>query len=147
MTNASNSFERIVSQAQPSVVDPSAIVTGTVSVGAQCSIWPYAVSRAGIEHVDIGERTNVQDFVMIHVGLGSGSVVARHAIVTEGEEFPPGSITAGMRAMQIGLRGSVAANRVNALTYWHMAQARATGRDVLQAQVRATIKPSLKGEL
>ncbi len=171
MSQVNSSLGACVERAMPSVVHPTAIVGGTVSLAPGVSIWPYAVIRAEVEHVAVGARTNIQDFVMIHVGLGApttigrdcsithratlhgctigdacmigigatimdgavigaGSRIAGHAIVTEGQSFPQNAIIAGVPAKQIGTRDQTQANRVNAITYWHLAQARVQGRDV-----------------
>ena len=50
-------------------VHESALLFGNISVGRESSIWPNAVMRAEMFHIEIGARTNIQDFVMIHVCL------------------------------------------------------------------------------
>lgn len=59
----------------PAFVHDTALLYGKVYVGPGASIWPYAVIRAEIFEVRIGARSNVQDFVMIHIGFSSGTVV------------------------------------------------------------------------
>ena len=55
------------------VVDPSAVVLpgatviGSVTLGPKASVFPGAVVRADIERIDIGEGSNVQDGVVIHL--------------------------------------------------------------------------------
>ena len=63
-------------------VDPSALLFGAVSVGAEVSIWPYAVVRAESDTVDIGDYVNVQDHVMVHVGYGSGTRIGAYSSIT-----------------------------------------------------------------
>ncbi len=41
---------------------------GKITVGSQSSIWPNVVMRAEVHEIRIGQRTNIQDFVMVHVG-------------------------------------------------------------------------------
>lgn len=48
-------------------VDPSAVVIGDVTIGADSSIWPQAVLRGDVNTIRIGARTNVQDGTVIHV--------------------------------------------------------------------------------
>ena len=63
-------------------VSPSAQMFGNVSFAAGTSVWPNVVIRAEMEHVSIGENTNLQDFVMIHTGPGHPVVVGRNCSIT-----------------------------------------------------------------
>jgi carbonic anhydrase/acetyltransferase-like protein (isoleucine patch superfamily) len=49
------------------VVLPGATVIGSVTLGPKASVFPSAVVRADIERIDIGEGSNVQDGVVIHL--------------------------------------------------------------------------------
>ncbi|MHA7836526.1 MAG: gamma carbonic anhydrase family protein [bacterium] len=67
----------------PSVfVAPSAQLYGKISVGAESSIWPNVVIRAESDEVVIGRYTNLQDFVMVHVGYGIPTRVGDFCSVT-----------------------------------------------------------------
>jgi carbonic anhydrase/acetyltransferase-like protein (isoleucine patch superfamily) len=48
-------------------VDPAASVIGDVVLGDDVSIWPGAVVRGDVNHIRIGDRTNVQDGSVVHV--------------------------------------------------------------------------------
>ncbi|MFK8027269.1 MAG: gamma carbonic anhydrase family protein [Gammaproteobacteria bacterium] len=48
-------------------IDPTALVIGQVSIGADSSIWPMTVVRGDINTITIGERTNIQDGSILHV--------------------------------------------------------------------------------
>lgn len=48
-------------------VDPTAVVIGQVSLGADSSVWPLTVIRGDIHSISIGERTSIQDGTVIHV--------------------------------------------------------------------------------
>jgi carbonic anhydrase/acetyltransferase-like protein (isoleucine patch superfamily) len=48
-------------------VDPAALVIGDVELGADTSVWPMAVVRGDVNHIRIGERSNVQDGSVLHV--------------------------------------------------------------------------------
>jgi len=48
-------------------IDPTALVIGQVTVGADSSIWPMSVVRGDINTITIGERTNIQDGSILHV--------------------------------------------------------------------------------
>jgi carbonic anhydrase/acetyltransferase-like protein (isoleucine patch superfamily) len=48
-------------------VDASAQVIGDVHVGEESSIWMNAVVRGDVNVIRIGNRTNIQDGVIVHV--------------------------------------------------------------------------------
>lgn len=64
-------------QYRPDYIDPSvfvaegAVISGDAHIGAQSSVWFNAVIRADTARVVIGECTNVQDGVIIHVDAGA----------------------------------------------------------------------------
>jgi carbonic anhydrase/acetyltransferase-like protein (isoleucine patch superfamily) len=66
---------------------PSAQLFGEISIGEGSSLWHNAVARAECQEIRIGRVTNVQDFVMIHVGydsptlIGDFCTVAHHATI------------------------------------------------------------------
>ena len=47
-------------------VHPQATVIGSVTIGAQSSVWPGAVLRGDGGEIIIGDRTSVQDNAVIH---------------------------------------------------------------------------------
>jgi carbonic anhydrase/acetyltransferase-like protein (isoleucine patch superfamily) len=51
-------------------IHPEAFVCGEVTLGAGASVWPKAVLRADSAPITIGESSNVQDGVVIHVDPG-----------------------------------------------------------------------------
>jgi carbonic anhydrase/acetyltransferase-like protein (isoleucine patch superfamily) len=51
-------------------IHPEAFVCGDVTLGAGASVWPKAVIRADSAPIIIGESSNVQDGVVIHVDPG-----------------------------------------------------------------------------
>ena len=61
-------YARMQSIDESAWIAPSAQVYGKVSVGRGSSLWHNVVVRAECQEVRIGRMTNVQDFVMIHVG-------------------------------------------------------------------------------
>jgi carbonic anhydrase/acetyltransferase-like protein (isoleucine patch superfamily) len=94
-------------------VHPDAVIIGSVTIGAESSIWPCAVLRGDAGTITIGARTSIQDGAVIHttevfpttVGddcvighivhlegctiesgalIGSGSVVLHQAVVQTG---------------------------------------------------------------
>ena len=60
----------------------SAELYGKITVAAGASIWPQCVIRAECEEVRIGRMTNLQDFVMIHVGYDDPTLIGDHCSIT-----------------------------------------------------------------
>lgn len=56
---------------------PGARIVGDVSIEAGASVWYNAVVRAERAPVVIGERSNLQDGVAVHVDAGSGVTIGR----------------------------------------------------------------------
>jgi len=47
-------------------IDPAAVVLGEVELGDHVSIWPAAVLRGDVNHIRIGNYSNVQDGAVVH---------------------------------------------------------------------------------
>jgi len=66
-------------------VHPDATVIGDVRIGAGSSIWPAAVLRGDTGHIEIGQRTSIQDGTVVHTTedwptvIGSDCVVGHNA--------------------------------------------------------------------
>jgi carbonic anhydrase/acetyltransferase-like protein (isoleucine patch superfamily) len=61
-------FKGIVPKIAPSaLIDPSAVIIGEVSIGAESSVWCTCVLRGDVNFIRIGERTNIQDGSILHV--------------------------------------------------------------------------------
>ena len=63
-------------------IEPSARVYGAVEIGLDASLWASVVVRAESQSVIIGERSNIQDFVMIHVGARTGAFIGANCSIT-----------------------------------------------------------------
>jgi carbonic anhydrase/acetyltransferase-like protein (isoleucine patch superfamily) len=63
-------------------VSPSALVTGKISVAAGASIWHNAVLRAECQEIRVGRYTNLQDFVMVHVGYDYPTLIGEFCSIT-----------------------------------------------------------------
>lgn len=48
-------------------IDESSVVVGDIRIGKDSSIWPQVAARGDVNHIIIGERTNVQDGSVLHV--------------------------------------------------------------------------------
>lgn len=68
-------------------VADSAQLYGNIQIAAEASVWPNVVIRAESHHVRVGRYTNLQDFVMIHIGydhateIGDFCSITHHATV------------------------------------------------------------------
>jgi carbonic anhydrase/acetyltransferase-like protein (isoleucine patch superfamily) len=106
-------------------ISPSAQIYGKISVGDGSSLWYNVVARAECHEISIGRMTNVQDFVMIHVGyddateigdfcsithhatlhgctIGDACLVGVNAVIMDGAVIGGGSIVAGGAAVTEG---------------------------------------------
>jgi carbonic anhydrase/acetyltransferase-like protein (isoleucine patch superfamily) len=66
----------------PAFIHETALIYGNVHIGEGSSLWPYAVIRSEMHEVRIGRRTNIQDFVMIHVGNTTPTIIGDNCSVT-----------------------------------------------------------------
>jgi carbonic anhydrase/acetyltransferase-like protein (isoleucine patch superfamily) len=60
----------------------TALLYGKITIGRGSSIWPYVVMRAEMFEIKIGEHTNIQDFVMIHVGASTPTIIGSNCSIT-----------------------------------------------------------------
>jgi carbonic anhydrase/acetyltransferase-like protein (isoleucine patch superfamily) len=116
-----NRFGPGVELTDPAFIHPTALIYGNVRIGRGSSMWPYSVIRAEVFGVNIGEYTNIQDFVMIHIGdkqetrigsycslthrctvhgaviednclIGIGAVILEGCVIGENSVVAPGSL-------------------------------------------------------
>ncbi len=66
----------------PAFIHDSALIYGKVYIGPGVSVWPHVVMRAEMHEIRIGARTNIQDFVMLHVGNFTPTVVGEDCSIT-----------------------------------------------------------------
>ena len=109
----------------PTFIHDTALIYGKVYIGPEVSIWPYVVMRAELHEIKIGARSNIQDFVMIHVAfdyptiigedcsithhatlhgceLGDGCLIGINATVMDGARIGANSIVAGHSIVREG---------------------------------------------
>lgn len=60
----------------------SAAIYGQVAIGEGSSVWPNALVRAESHQVKIGRLTNLQDFVMIHIGYDHPTIIGDFCSIT-----------------------------------------------------------------
>lgn len=62
-------------------VHPEAVVIGSVTIGAESSIWPGAVLRADDGEILIGARTSIQDCSVLHTTLRDPTTVGDECVI------------------------------------------------------------------
>lgn len=62
-------------------VHPDAVVIGSVSIGAQSSIWPNAVLRGDDGEIVIGARTSIQDCTVLHTTIEDPTIVGDECVI------------------------------------------------------------------
>jgi carbonic anhydrase/acetyltransferase-like protein (isoleucine patch superfamily) len=65
-------------------VAPEAIIVGDVVIGPGCSVWPYAVIRADLSQIRIGEESNIQEHCQLHGNPGKPTIIGSHVTVGHG---------------------------------------------------------------
>lgn len=60
----------------------SACLYGKITVAENASIWMNVVARAEMFEITIGPYTNIQDFVMLHIGSNTGTHIGSHCSIT-----------------------------------------------------------------
>ncbi len=63
-------------------IHPTAHIYGDVAVGEGSSVWINVAMRAEMFSIRIGAHTNIQDFVMIHVGAATPTIIGDHCSIT-----------------------------------------------------------------
>lgn len=53
--------------ASSTYIDRSSVLVGDIEIGKDSSIWPLVAARGDVNHIRIGERTNIQDGSVLHV--------------------------------------------------------------------------------
>lgn len=48
-------------------IDSSSVLVGDIQIGDDSSIWPMVAARGDVNHIRIGERSNIQDGSVLHV--------------------------------------------------------------------------------
>lgn len=63
-------------------VHDTAHLYGKISIGEHSSVWINVVARAEHKEIVIGRYTNIQDFVMLHIGDTTGTYIGSHCSIT-----------------------------------------------------------------
>jgi len=104
-----------------SFVAPTAVVIGSVTLGADSSVWYQAVLRGDLAPIDVGAETNIQDGTIVHVDTGIPCTVGRrvgvgHRVILHGcvveDECLIGMGAVVLNRVRIGTGSVVAAGAV-----------------------------------
>jgi carbonic anhydrase/acetyltransferase-like protein (isoleucine patch superfamily) len=107
--------------ASDAFVAPGATVVGDVVLGPKSSVWYQSVLRADIEAIRIGEGSNLQDGVIVHMASDLGTEVGNYVTVghrallhacTIEDEVLIGMGAIVMDGAKVGARSIVAAGAV-----------------------------------
>ncbi len=66
----------------PAFIHETALLYGKIAIGGGASIFPYVVMRSEAHEIKIGQRTNIQDFAMIHVGDFTPTIIGDDCSIT-----------------------------------------------------------------
>lgn len=102
-------------------VHPQAVVIGSVTIGADSTVWPGAVLRGDYGEIIVGQRSSIQDGSVLHAIpgfptiVGSGCVVG-HLAHLEGCRIKDGALVGSssvvLHRAVVGEEATVAANAV-----------------------------------
>ena len=62
-------------------VHPDAVIIGSVTIGAESTIWPGAVLRGDDGEIIIGARTSIQDNTVIHTMPNQPTIVGDDCVI------------------------------------------------------------------
>lgn len=62
-------------------VHPEAVIIGSVTVGAESSIWPGAVLRGDDGEIRVGDRTSIQDGSVLHTTPFWPTIVGNDCVI------------------------------------------------------------------
>ena len=65
-------------------VSPQSVIVGHVTLGNKCSLWPFASLRGDVEQIAIGNGTNIQENVVVHVSSDADVQIGDYVTVGHG---------------------------------------------------------------
>ncbi len=65
-------------------IAPEAIIIGDVEIAQGCSVWSYAVIRADLSSVRIGEGSSIQEHCQVHGNPGRPTIIGKDVSVGHG---------------------------------------------------------------
>ncbi len=65
-------------------ISPDATIVGDVTLGENSSVWPGARIRGDFNNIVIGAKTNIQDNVVIHIGIDTPTYIGDRVTIGHG---------------------------------------------------------------
>ena len=84
-------------------VDKSSVLVGDITIGDDSSVWPLVAARGDVNHIRIGQRTNIQDGSDLHLSRATKNNPDGYPLII-GDD-----VTVGHKVM---LHGCVLGNRI-----------------------------------
>ena len=75
-------FGPLVELDNPAFIHETVEIYGKAIIGEGVSIWPRVVIRAETSENIIGPYSNLQDFVLVHIGSSKGTTIGAHCSIT-----------------------------------------------------------------
>ena len=81
-TLSNEEFNGKIPQIDPNAfVAPQVFLSGDVRIGKYASVWPGVVARGDVNYISIGECTNVQDLVCLHVADDDPCIIGDYVTI------------------------------------------------------------------
>ena len=81
--------------AKTAYVHPSAVIIGDVTIGEYTNIWPGAVLRGDLQPIVVGDYTNIQDNVTVHVMSNAPTHIGSYVTIGDNTLIGMGAILLG----------------------------------------------------
>ena len=75
-------FGPLVEFNDPAFIHETVEIYGKAIIGEGVSIWPRVVMRSETSENIIGPYSNLQDFVLVHIGANKGTTIGAHCSIT-----------------------------------------------------------------
>ena len=100
------SFQGIEPQIdEEAFVAPQVFLSGDVRVARYASFWPGAVARGDVSYISVGECSNVQDLVCLHVADDAPCIIGDYVTIGHGAVIPGAFHSRQKTCFIVGLRG------------------------------------------
>ena len=67
--------------AESAFVDPTAVLTGDITLGEKTSVWANVTIRADIDSISVDDDSNIQDNSCLHVDWGDPLKIGKRVVV------------------------------------------------------------------
>jgi carbonic anhydrase/acetyltransferase-like protein (isoleucine patch superfamily) len=73
--------ERVPTIDSSAFVHPDAVIIGSVTIGAESTVWPQAVLRGDYGKIVVGARTSVQDGTVVHATEEHPTIIGDRCVI------------------------------------------------------------------